>query len=63
MARWQVRLARADGTYQRLLARIAKVDVIVLDFAIAPLTEDGRRDLLEILEDRYGLRATVITVS
>ena len=57
----ELRLARADGTYQRLLARIAKVDVIVLDdFAIAPLTEDGRRDLLEILEDRYGLRATVV---
>lgn len=58
----ELRLARADGTYQRLLARFAKVDVMVLDdFAIAPLTEDSRRDLLEILEDRYGLRATVIT--
>mgnify|MGYP001588626847 CR=1 FL=1 len=58
----ELRLARADGTYQRLLARIAKCDVLVLDdFAIAPLTDDGRRDLLELLEDRYGLRATVIT--
>ena len=38
------------------------MDVIVLDdFAIGPLTEDARRDLLEILEDRYGLRATIIT--
>lgn len=58
----ELRLARADGTYARLLARIAKTDVLVLDdFAIAPLTEDARRDLLEILEDRYGLRATLIT--
>ena len=58
----ELRLARADGSYARLLARIAKVDVLVLDdFAIAPLTEDARRDLLEILEDRYGLRATLIT--
>jgi DNA replication protein DnaC len=58
----ELRLARADGTYSRLLARIAKIDVLVLDdFAIAPLTEENRRDLLEILEDRYGLRATVIT--
>lgn len=58
----ELRLARADGTYPRLLARIAKTDVLVLDdFAIAPLTEDARRDLLEILEDRYGLRATIIT--
>ena len=54
--------ARADGTHPRLLARIAKVDVLVLDdFAIGPLTEDARRDLLEILEDRYGLRATIMT--
>jgi DNA replication protein DnaC len=58
----ELRLARADGTYPRLLARLAKMDVLVLDdFAIAPLTDEARRDLLEILEDRYGLRATVIT--
>ena len=58
----ELRLARADGTYPRLLARIAKVDVLVLDdFAIGPLTEDARRDLLEILEDRYNLRSTIIT--
>jgi DNA replication protein DnaC len=58
----ELRLARADGSYPRLLARIAKVDVLVLDdFAIAPLTDDSRRDLLEILEDRYGLRSTIIT--
>lgn len=58
----ELRLARADGTYSRLLARIAKIDVLMLDdFAIAPLTDESRRDLLEILEDRYGLRATIIT--
>lgn len=58
----ELRLARADGTYPRLLARIAKTDVLLLDdFAISPLTEEARRDLLEILEDRYGLRATVMT--
>jgi DNA replication protein DnaC len=58
----ELRLARVDGTYPRLLARIAKADVLVIDdFAIGQLTEDARRDLLEILEDRYGLRATIIT--
>jgi DNA replication protein DnaC len=58
----ELRLARADGTHPRFLARIAKTDLLVLDdFAIAPLTEENRRDLLEILEDRYGLRATLIT--
>jgi len=58
----ELRLARADGSHQKLLARFARTDVLVLDdFGINPLTEDARRDLLEILEDRYGLRATVIT--
>ena len=58
----ELRLAHADGSHERLLARIAKVDVLVLDdFGLAPLTEQGRHDLLEILEDRYGLRATIIT--
>jgi len=58
----ELRLARADGTYQRLLARFAKVDVLVLDdFALGPLADDSRRDLLELIEDRHGLRATVIT--
>lgn len=58
----ELRLARADGTHEKLLARFARADVLVLDdFAIGPLTEEARRDLLEMLEDRYGLRATVIT--
>ena len=57
-----MRLARADGTFARLLGRVAKIDVLVLDdFAIAPLTDGERRDLLEILEDRHGTRSTIIT--
>jgi DNA replication protein DnaC len=58
----ELRLARADGSYSRLLARLARVDVLVLDdFAIAPVAEMERRDLLELLEDRHGARATIIT--
>lgn len=58
----EMRMARADGTYPRLLARIAKVDVLVIDdFAIAPLADSERRDLLEVLEDRHGTRSTVVT--
>lgn len=57
-----LRLARADGSYQRLLARIARIDVLVLDdFAIAPITDHERRDLLEVLEDRQETRSTIIT--
>jgi DNA replication protein DnaC len=48
-------LARADGWYPRLLARLARADVLGLDdWAMAPITEAERRDLLEILEDRYA---------
>lgn len=58
----ELKLARADGTYPRLLARLAKVDVLVLDdFAVSPLSDPERRDLLEVLEDRYGARSTLVT--
>ena len=58
----ELKLAHADGTYPRVLARIARVDVLVIDdFAVAPMSDPERRDLLEVLEDRQELRATVIT--
>lgn len=58
----ELALARADGTYARLLGRLARVDVLVLDdWGLSPLREPERRDLLEILEDRYGTRSTVVT--
>jgi DNA replication protein DnaC len=57
-----LRLARADGTYSRLLGKLARMDVLVLDdWGLAPPQDQERRDLLEILEDRYGSRATVVT--
>lgn len=58
----ELTLAHADGTYTRLLSRLAKVDVLVLDdWGIAPLRDQERRDMLEIVEDRHGARATIIT--
>jgi DNA replication protein DnaC len=58
----EMRMARADGTYPRLLARVARIDLLIIDdFAIAPLTDSERRDLLEILEDRHATRATIVT--
>jgi DNA replication protein DnaC len=58
----ELTLAHADGTYARLLARLAKVDVLVLDdWGLAPPTERERRDLLEITDDRHGNRSTIIT--
>lgn len=58
----ELALARADGSYPRLLARLARADVLVLDdWAMTNITDVERRDLLEVLEDRYGTRSTVIT--
>lgn len=58
----ELRLAHADGTYPRLLARFARVDVLVIDdWGLAPVKEGERRDLLEIMEDRYGLKSTIWT--
>jgi DNA replication protein DnaC len=58
----ELRLARADGTYIRLLGRLARLDVLVLDdWGLAPPQEPERRDLLELLEDRYGTRSTIVT--
>jgi len=58
----ELRPAKADGTFPRVLARFARLDVLVIDdFGIAPLNDTERRDLLEILEDRHGTRATIIT--
>lgn len=54
-------VARGDGTYGRVLARIAKIDLLALDdWLIAPLSDPERRDLLEIIEDRYEKSATLI---
>ena len=48
-------LARGDGRYGRLLARVARVELLILDdWGLAPLTAEQRRDLLEIVDDRHG---------
>jgi DNA replication protein DnaC len=58
----ELALARADGSYVRLLAQIARTDVLVLDdWGMTPIREPERRDLNEIMEDRWGNRSTVVT--
>lgn len=54
--------ARADGTYPRLLQKLAKIQVLIIDdLGCAPLEASDRRDLREILEDRYSVTSTIIT--
>jgi DNA replication protein DnaC len=54
-------VARADGSYARRLMAIARYDLLVLDdWGLAPMTLDQARDLIEVLDDRYDRRSTVI---
>jgi DNA replication protein DnaC len=58
----ELALAHADGSYVQLLAKLAKADVLVLDdWGGADVGPRERRDLNEVMDDRYGLRSTVIT--
>ncbi len=55
-------IAKGDGRYSKLLTRYSKVDLIILDdWGITPMTGENRRDLLEILDDRYEKKSTLIT--
>lgn len=57
-----IAIARGDGRYPKLLATLAKTDLLVLDdWGLAKYTPDNQRDLLEIIEDRYGSRSTLVT--
>jgi len=55
-------LARADGSYVRELGRMARTDLLILDdWGLAPMGDQERHDMLEIIEDRNGLKATIVT--
>jgi DNA replication protein DnaC len=54
-------VARGDGSYGRLLAKLAKIDLLAIDdWLLSPLKDAERRDLLEVVEDRYQHGSTLI---
>lgn len=58
----ELRVAHGEGSFARRLAQLARIDVLVLDdFAGAPMEPAERTDLLELLDDRVGTKATLIT--
>jgi DNA replication protein DnaC len=58
----ELTLAKADGSYPKFLDRLLRTQLLALDdYGMAPLNDAQRRDLLEILDDRYGRRATLVT--
>jgi DNA replication protein DnaC len=55
-------LARGDGRYAKLLKALARIDLLILDdWGPEKLDDEQRRDLLEIVEDRYERRSTLVT--
>jgi len=57
----QLAMARADGSYPRLMKRIGKAKVLVIDdWGIAPMAAAERRDLFEVIELRHGIASTIV---
>ncbi|MGH2376434.1 MAG: IS21-like element helper ATPase IstB [bacterium] len=58
----ELAVARGDGSYGRLLARLTRTQLLIIDdWGLAPLKDQERRDLLEVIEDRYERASTLIT--
>lgn len=58
----ELRIAHADGSYIKLLNHLAKFELLILDdFGLDPLSRQDQLDLLELIEDRYQLKSTLIT--
>ena len=58
----ELALAHGDGSFARRLKSLAAVDLLILDdWGLEPLNAQARHDLLEILEDRYGRKSTLVT--
>ncbi len=57
----QLAVARGDGSYERVLARLARLDLLAIDdWLLAPLRDGERRDLIEVIEDRSERASTLI---
>ena len=57
----EIAQARLDGTYQKLIARLNRNDLIVLDdFGLQPMNQDTRLALFQLLEERYGEKSVII---
>jgi len=58
----RLKMAKADGSYIREIAKIERQDLLILDdFGLQPLDASSRSVLMEIIEDRHGNRSTIIT--
>jgi DNA replication protein DnaC len=57
----ELKIARADGSFVKLLARLQRIRLLIVDdWGINTFTDEERRDFLEIMEDRHNVRSTII---
>jgi DNA replication protein DnaC len=58
----ELALARGDGSYNKKMKQLLKAEVLILDdWGLAPLTDEQRRDLLEVIDDRHEKCSTIVT--
>ncbi|MCC6811985.1 MAG: ATP-binding protein [Deltaproteobacteria bacterium] len=58
----ELHLARADGSYARLLKKLMKIEVLIIDdWGSSKVDDEQRRDMMEILDDRYSEASTILT--
>jgi len=58
----ELHIARGDGRYGKVLAGLTRMNLLLIDdWGLVPLDDHGRRDILEILEDRHDVRSTIVT--
>ena len=57
----ELAIARADGSYSKIMKKLLRAKVLVLDdFGLSPMSAQERRDLLEVVEDRHGFTSTIV---
>ena len=58
----EINIAKANGSYVKLLASYAKYDLLLFDdWGLSPMTADESRNILELVEDRYDRKSSIIT--
>jgi len=58
----ELAIARADGSYPKIIKKLTKAKILILDdLGLAPMTAPERRDLLEVIEDRHALASTIVS--
>jgi DNA replication protein DnaC len=58
----QLKISRADGSYGKLLQKLSRINLLIVDdWGLSPLSDTERIDFLEIMEDRYNVRSTIIS--